>query len=148
MSRPFAPSGSRVPYVATLAAGVEPDDVVGQVDRLAGSPSSRRHVVDLVALAQRVADRVALRGEEREAHAAADDERVDDVEQGVDHAELVGHLGAAEHGDERPLRVARAGPSSTSTSFASSRPAAEGSVRGGPTIEAWARCEAPNASFT
>ena len=39
-------------------------------------------------------------------------------------------------------------PSSTSTSRASSRPAAEGSVRGGPTIEAWARWEAPKASLT
>ncbi len=39
-------------------------------------------------------------------------------------------------------------PPRTSTSLASSRPAAEGRNWGGPTIEAWARCEAPNASFT
>jgi hypothetical protein len=39
-------------------------------------------------------------------------------------------------------------PPSTSTSRASSRPAADGSVRGGPTIEACARCDAPKASFT
>ena len=45
-------------------------------------------------------------------------------------------------------RVARARPSSTSTSLASSRPAAEGSLVGGPTMEACARCEAPKASFT
>jgi hypothetical protein len=39
-------------------------------------------------------------------------------------------------------------PPSTSTSRASSRPAAEGRNCGGPTIEAWARWEAPKASFT
>ena len=37
---------------------------------------------------------------------------------------------------------------STSTSFWSRRPAALGSVAGGPTMEAWARCEAPKASLT
>ena len=37
---------------------------------------------------------------------------------------------------------------SISTSRASRRPAAEGKRAGGPTIEAWARCEEPNASFT
>ena len=30
----------------------------------------------------------------------------------------------------------------------SSSPIADGNVRGGPTIEAWARWEAPNASLT
>ena len=43
---------------------------------------------------------------------------------------------------------ASSNPPITSTSRASSRPAAEGSRVGGPTIEAWARCEAPKASFT
>ena len=58
-----------------------------------------------VGLEQRVADRLALRGEEREAHRAADHDRVDDAEQRLDDAELVGDLGAAEHGDERALRL-------------------------------------------
>src|SRR5205807_1966815 len=39
-------------------------------------------------------------------------------------------------------------PPSTSTSLASRRPAALGSLAGGPTMEAWARWEAPKASFT
>ena len=39
-------------------------------------------------------------------------------------------------------------PSSTSTSLASSRPAALGRVAGGPTIDAWARWQAPKASST
>ena len=38
--------------------------------------------------------------------------------------------------------------SMTSTSRSSSRPAADGRNCGGPTIEAWARCDAPKASFT
>ena len=38
--------------------------------------------------------------------------------------------------------------SSTSTSRCSRRPIADGTYRGGPTIEAWARCDAPNASLT
>ena len=38
--------------------------------------------------------------------------------------------------------------SRTSTSRSNSRPAADGKVRSGPTMEAWARCEAPKASFT
>ena len=45
---------------------------------------------------------MSLRGEECEAHAATDDERVDAFEQRVDHTELVGDLRAAEHGDEGP----------------------------------------------
>ena len=44
MSNPFAPSGSRVPNVANAAVGVDADDVVGQVDRLAATSSSRAHV--------------------------------------------------------------------------------------------------------
>ena len=39
-------------------------------------------------------------------------------------------------------------PPSTSTSRWSSRPAADGSDCGGPTIDACARCDAPKASFT
>ena len=38
--------------------------------------------------------------------------------------------------------------SSTSTSRWSRRPAADGRNCGGPTMEAWARCDAPKASFT
>ena len=67
--------------------------------------SSRRQRVDLIGLEERVADRRPTRGEEREAHRAADDERVDDPEERVDDSELVAHLGAAEHRDERPSRV-------------------------------------------
>ena len=45
---------------------------------------------------------MALRGEEREAHRPADADRVDPVEQVVQHAELVAHLRATEHRHVRP----------------------------------------------
>ena len=48
---------------------------------------------------------MALGGQEGEAHAPAHQEGVDLVEQGLDHPELVGDLGPAQDGDERPLRV-------------------------------------------
>ena len=107
MSKPLRAVGQLSAERREVAGGVDADDVLGQVDRLAlaAGRASRRARVDLIGLEQRVADRLALRGEEREAHRATDHERVDDVEQRFDHAELVGDLGAAEHGDERALRV-------------------------------------------
>ena len=68
--------------------GVGADDVLGEVNRLARREQTGARL-DLVGLEQRIADRLALGGEEREAHRAADDERVDDVEQRIDHTELV-----------------------------------------------------------
>ena len=48
---------------------------------------------------------MALRAQEREAHRAADQQRVGELEEALDHADLVGHLRAAEHGDQRPRRI-------------------------------------------
>src|SRR5688572_22757279 len=48
---------------------------------------------------------MALRLEEGEAHASADDERVDDLQQRLDDAQLVADLRAAEDGHERTLRL-------------------------------------------
>ncbi len=62
-------------------------------------------MLDVLLAAQRGADRVALRAEEREAHRAADQHAVGELEEAVDHADLVGHLRAAEHRDERARRV-------------------------------------------
>ena len=64
----------------------------------------RRAGADLVRLAQRGTDLVAHSGEEGEAHAATDHDRVGDAEERTDDAELVGHLGPAGDGDERTLR--------------------------------------------
>ena len=105
MSKPFAPSGRRVPNVAKLPSASTPTMSSGRWIVLPAGRAARRHVSTWSRLEQRVADRVALRGEEREAHRAADDERVDDLQQRLDDAELVGDLRAAEHGDERALRV-------------------------------------------
>ena len=52
-----------------------------------------------------VADLMTLCREEREAHPTADHQAVDHVEQGVDHAELVGHLRATEDRHERPAGI-------------------------------------------
>jgi hypothetical protein len=95
-----------------LAVGGDAGDVLGQVDRLAlgaGLVEKPLAGVDLIGFEQRVADRIALGGEEREAHRPADHQRVDHLEQRLDHTELVGDLGAAEHGHEGVLgRVAQA----------------------------------------
>ena len=48
---------------------------------------------------------MALGAEEGEAHRAADQDLVGDVEEALDQRDLVGDLGAAQHQDERPLRV-------------------------------------------
>ena len=52
------------------------------------------------------ADLVALGLEEGEAHAAADEQPVDLGQQRLDHGQLVGDLGAAEHHHVRPLGLA------------------------------------------
>ena len=91
----------------------------------------------------------ALREQERERHRAADEHRVAAVEQRVDHAELVADLRAAEHRDER-LRRRRASRPREHLDLAERAAARRrcGRTRGGPTIDACARCDAPNASFT
>src|SRR5450756_664169 len=63
--------------------------------------------LDLVCLEQRRAHAVALRGEEREGHAAADEQAVRLGQQVGDHPELVGDLRATEDDDVRALRVVR-----------------------------------------
>ena len=150
MSRPFQPSGIDVArHVPRRGVGghLLRDDDVGRDADAAGREQLRQCSTWSV-LDERVADRVALRDEERERHRAADEQRVAAFEQRVDHAELVAHLHAAEHRRRTAARARRAAGSSTSTSRASSRPAADGRTRGGPTIDACARCAAPNASLT
>ena len=48
---------------------------------------------------------MALCGEEGEAHPAADQELVGHIEERLDDAELVAHLGTAQHSDEGPLGI-------------------------------------------
>ena len=68
--------------VEQLAALAERGDVLGQDDAVAGPGQQLPARVDLVGLEQRVADVAALRAEEREAHGAADDQRVADLRGG------------------------------------------------------------------
>ncbi len=62
-----------------------------------------------VGLGQRLADGDALRQQEGVGHAAADDQCVDLLDEVEEHVDLGRHLGAADDGDDRPLRVAERG---------------------------------------
>ena len=143
MSNPLAPSGKSIAERREVAGRVDADDVLGQVDRLARRSRLVEQTlarVDLIGLPQRVADRVALRGEEREAHRATDHQRVDDVEQRLDHAELVADLRPAEHGDERPLRLVAQAEQDVDLLLQQQPHRRRQAYCGGPTIEACARC--------
>ena len=61
----------------------------------------------LVLFHQRAAQLAALRLEEGVGHRAADQHLIDPIEQVVEHADLVGDLGAADDRHERPLDVAQ-----------------------------------------
>ncbi len=63
-----------------------------------------RAVGNEIVFAQRFADRLALRREERIGHAAADDQRLDLVQKVAEQIELGGNLGAADDGRDRMLR--------------------------------------------
>ena len=91
----------RVSASSAMSCG---DHDVGRDLHPAGGEQARA-LVDHVGLHERVADGEPSREEERERHRAADEHRVAAVEQRVDHAELVADLGAAEHRDERPVRL-------------------------------------------
>ena len=61
--------------------------------------------LDALLLAQRRTHRVPLRLGEREHHRAADQDRVGHLQERVQHPDLVGHLGPADDGHQRPRRV-------------------------------------------
>jgi hypothetical protein len=84
------------------------DDVAGQQDlhpELLGPREVGAAGLELVLLEEALADLVALGLEEGEDHAPADEQLVGLAQQVVDHAELVGDLGATEHDDVRTLRL-------------------------------------------
>ena len=91
---------------------------------------------------------MALGGEEGEAHAAADEQPVDLLQQVPDDAELVGHLRPAEHHDVGPV-AGRAAPCRTRSASARTRPpAACGSSRATSYTLACLRCTTPKPSLT
>ena len=61
--------------------------------------------VDEVGFDQRLADRLALRQQERVGHGAADDQHIDLRQQIAEQVELGRHLGAADDRGHRPLRM-------------------------------------------
>ena len=107
---PSGRPGSRRPTTTWVFASslisVGDHDVGRQHDLAAGVGQQPAAGLDLVGLEQRVADLVALRGQEGEAHPTADEQPVDLRQQRVDHGQLVADLAAAEHDDVGPLRVA------------------------------------------
>ena len=95
MSRPIQPSGTSTPSSTRCARvggeALADHEVAGQLDARAArvrapSRARARGVLGVLLVAQRVADRVALRAQEREAHRAADDDDVGELEEAVDHA--------------------------------------------------------------
>ena len=157
MSRPCQPGGdvhpdgpdlARGAVAAELGARFEGDDVGRQEDGLARG-QQRGAVGDPVLVDQRVADVVAGRGQEGEGHAPADHQGVDPVQQRLEDAELVGHLGPADHGDERPVRRAEQAAQDLDLASARRKPGgARAAGSGGPTTEAWRRWDTPKASLT
>ena len=93
----------RRPSPAASATTSAQTTSIGSTILSPASSSNRRQVSTWSALQQRVADPVALRGEEREAHAAADQQPVDLGQQRLDDGQLVADLRAAEHHDVGPL---------------------------------------------
>ena len=129
MSRPIIPSGTSTPSIATGSASAEKlaprTRSVGSASAQsepAASSSAPGGELDPLLLDQRVADLEALGAEEGEAHRPADQDRVDDLEEPLDDADLVGDLGAAEDDDERAVRVVE-DRGQLATSRSSSRPA-------------------------
>ena len=82
------------------------------------------------------------------AHGPADDEGVDLVEQGLDDAQLVAHLGPAEDGHERAGGVVEQAAEDLDLLGQEASGGARAGARGGPTTEACDRWDAPKASFT
>ena len=91
--------------------------------RRAGGARAARLGLALLVLVQRVADREAVGGREREGHRAADQDRVGALGERLEHADLVGHLDAAGDHDERLLgRVQQAAERLQLAAAAAARP--------------------------
>ena len=112
MSRPIQPSGTSTPSDSRRSVSASNSLAEHEVDRqgqlavgLLGPLQRLGGQLDALLLDQRVAGLDPLRAEEAEAHRAADQDLVGDLEEAVDDADLVGDLGAAEDDDQRPRRV-------------------------------------------
>lgn len=88
-----------------LAPGTEGDDVGWQHEPVAVARQQPPAGVHHVRLAQADADRVALGGQEGEAHAATDQQHIGRAQQRFDDGELAAQLRAAQDGHEGTPRV-------------------------------------------
>ena len=149
MSRPVQPSGRSPSITLTLPRGPCPSDGGPKVppgSRAWVSVGSRMSTPESSSARQsarcdssrsELPDVLALGGQERVRHAAADDQRVHLGGQDLEHLELVGHLGPADHRHERPGRAARGSRPAPRPPGRSAAPPRSGRNWGGPTMEAW-----------
>ena len=112
MSRPIHPAGTSVPSTARRSASASKrvgDHQVGREEQLArGALGLRQHragELDALLLHERVAGLDPLGTEEAEAHGATDQDLVGDLQEALEHPDLVGDLGPAEDDAERALGV-------------------------------------------
>ena len=112
MSSPIQPSGTSTPSISSTSVSASNDFPItrstGQLEVATALAREAEHVarqLDAVRLDQGVAGGDPLGAEEAEAHRAADQEPVGGLEEPLDDANLVGHLGAAQHDAEGPRGV-------------------------------------------
>ena len=102
---PLPPVGDAGADHLELVVGAEGEDVLGQDELVAALGQEVLAGVDPVGLLEGVAHPVALGQGEGERHGPAHHEGVDLVEEGLDDAQLVAHLGPAQDGHKRPVGV-------------------------------------------
>ena len=135
---------------AALGVGVEglaEDEVHGQAQLRAAAVEQLACGLEVLLGAQRVADRVPLDGEEREGHRAADEDRVGALQEGLEHADLVRHLGPADDRHERARGILEDAGERAHLALEQQARGARQQVAT-PSVEACARCAEPKASLT
>ncbi len=129
--------------LGVLGQPIADHEVARQLRRSPGRVGRLRQgatrVLGVLVLAQRVADRVALGAQEREAHRAADDQHVGELQEAVDHARSCRPPWRRRRSRRAGGRVAARIAVSVLTSSSSRRPAALGSRCATPSVLAWAR---------
>ncbi len=156
MSRPCQPvSMSPRPTVFVLASFENASATTVSTGRSNSTPFSLAFArtflatVEAVFVQQRIADLVALGLHEGVGHAAADDQRVHQVQQVVDDRDLVGHLRAAENRDQRPVGIVQHfGEVLHFLRHEEARGALASMNLHTPSVEECARCTLPKASLT
>jgi hypothetical protein len=123
-------------------------EVSGQAQLAVPALQQPARRLDALPLAQRVADRMTLGGEERECHRPADEDGVRAIEERVEDPDLLGDLRPADDGDERPRRLAEDPGQRLDLALEQQAGRAREQVGDAPRSRACARWAAPNASLT